>query len=114
MINTSYSVMIPGSGAISVGVIFPGSDTPVAVPVPEEFFSYPVAKKETALDSDNVITEYEFPDPLKGVGVYCRITYRQAPIPILDWTPSYRTYQPLCVTSAGRWYPSDSEPAEIT
>jgi hypothetical protein len=115
MINVSYyTTAIPESGSIRVGAIFPGSDAHVTIQVPEAFFYFPVPEEETALEGSKVVTEQEFPDQLKGVGVYCQISYQQVPIPILDWTPSYRTYQPLYVTSDGRWYSSDSEPAEIT
>jgi hypothetical protein len=109
-----YPEAIPTSGTMSVGVIFPGSDASIAITVPEAFFFFPVEKEETVLESGKIITEHEIPDLRKGVSVYCRVTYRQAQIPILDSTPSYCTYQPLCVTVDGRCYPSDSEPAEIT
>ena len=115
MINVSYySAAIPESGAIRVGAIFPESDASIAIPVPQGFFFFPIEKEETILENGNVGTDLQFPDQRKGVGIYCRITYQQAPIPAFNWTPSYCTYQPLYVTSDGRWYPSDSEPAEIT
>jgi hypothetical protein len=114
MINVRYySEAIPASGAM-VGVIFPGSDASRAIPIPQSFFYFPIEREETTLKKGNVVLEQEDPDPLEGVSVYCRITYRQARIPILDSTPSYCTYQPLWVTVDGRCYPSDSEPAEIT
>jgi hypothetical protein len=115
MVNVRYySEAIPASGGMSVGVIFPGSDASRAIPIPQSFFYFPIEKEETTLEKGNVVLEQESPDPRKGVSVYCRVTYRQARIPILDSTPSYCTYQPLWVTVNGRCYPSDSEPAEIT
>jgi hypothetical protein len=113
IINVSYSVKIPESGSIRVGVIFPGSNARIAIPVPEAFFFYPVNEEETVLEGGNVVTEYEFSDSGR-VDVYCRITYRQAPVPVFGWEPSYWTYQPLYMTREGWWHPSDSEPAEIT
>jgi hypothetical protein len=112
MINVSYYSVAISESRARLGVIFPGSDASIAIPVEQGFFYFLSEEEETTLENSNVVVE--FPDPLKGVGVYCRITYRQAPVPILDWAPSYRTYQPLRVTSDGRWYPSDSEPAELT
>ena len=112
MINVSYYSVAISESSARLGVIFPGSDASIAIPVPQGLFYFPIEEEETTLENSNVVLES--PDSLKGVGVYCRITYQQAPIPVFGWKPSCWTYQPLRVTSAGRWYPSDSEPAEIT
>jgi hypothetical protein len=114
VINVSYPVSIPASGSICVGVIFPGSDAHVTISEPQGFFYFPDKAEDVVLPSGNVVSESTFSHPGRA-DVYCRITYRQAPIPVFGWyMPSYCTYQPMYVTVAGQWHPSDSEPAEIT